>query len=87
MNKKIRFEASGIREGLRTLGKGCWRVLCGAAVAAMIGAAGFCFYKVPSYSGYVAVAFFTAGATFLIEGLCQIWFMGGGKKQAGAFGK
>ena len=87
MNKKIRFEASGIREGLRTLGKGFRRVLGGAMVAAMMGAAGYCFAKVTSFGGYVAVAVFTGGAAFLIEALWQMWVMGGGKKRTGAFDK
>ena len=82
-----KFEASGIREALRILFKGFRRVLAGAMVATMIGAAVYCFAMVPSFSGYAAVVEFASGAAFLIEALWQMWVMGGGKKRAGAFEK
>ncbi len=84
---KQKFDASGIREGLRTMWKGFKRVVCGAAVAGMIVAAGYCFAGVPGKSGYMAVLFFAAGMVSLAFALWQMWVIGGGKKRTGSFEK
>lgn len=84
MNKiKKFFKESGIREVLRTLFKGFRRVVCGAAIAGMMGAAVYLFAIVPGFSGYLAVVVFIGGAAFLIEALWQMWVIGGGKKRPG----
>ena len=87
MSKKIRFEASCIHEALGPMWKGFLRVLSGAAVAFVMTAAMACFAKVPDHSGYLAVLCFMIGAAVLGFALYCMWFIGGGKKRTGAFGK
>lgn len=87
MNKKKRFEESGVRENVRTLFQGFRRVLCGAAIAALIAVAADGFTKVPGESGYMAVLYFASSVAFLALALRSMWVIGGGKKRAGTFEK
>ena len=78
MNKKKRFEESGIREALRTLFRGMWRTLCGAFVAASACAAGYGYTLIPAGGGYEGILVAIGATALLGMSLFLMWSLGGG---------
>ena len=69
----------------KTLAKGMWRMICGAATAAMIGLAVYGFANIASEDGYVAVFDFIGALIVLGMAMMFMYILGGGKRRRGGF--
>ena len=70
-----------ISKNVKALFRGLWRTLCGAFVAAGVGAACYGYTLIPTVDGYEAVIRFLIATIMLGLSLHLMWCMGGGRRR------
>ena len=69
-----------MKKAIKTLFRGLWRTLFGAALACGIAVSGYGYAMIPTESGYGAVAIFLACTVGMASSLMLMWALGHGSR-------
>ena len=65
-----------MKKFIKTMGRGIFKSICGAALSSGVYFAVVGFTTIPSMDGYLAVGRFAASALLLASALVLMWFFG-----------